>query len=185
MPLSDPAPREHLHRRAITIDGYRRADGLFDIEAEITDTKTYKLTLEHRAAAPGEPLHRMRMRLTVDEEMTVHAAEAVTEAGPFAACGGGAPSFARLAGLRIGPGFVREAMARLGGAEGCTHIRELVQQLGTVAFQTLVGQRSRPIDEKAMAARMVGSCHAYAADGAVVRRRWPHLYTGAGRAAAD
>lgn len=185
MPLSEPAPRRPLHRRVITIDGYRREDGLFDIEAQIEDAKTYRLEFEHRTAEPGEPLHRMRMRLTVDEEMTIHAAEAATEAGPYAACGGGAASFARLAGLRIGPGFVREAMARLGGPAGCTHIRELIQQLGTVAFQTQVGQRSRPIDDAVLAARMTGSCHAYAADGALVRRRWPHLYTGAEPAAAD
>ena len=185
MPLSEPAPRERLHRRAITIDGYRRADGLFDIEAELVDTKTYTLKLQHRTAEPGEPLHRMSLRLTVDEDMTIHAAEAETQAGPYAVCGGGAASFASLAGLRIGPGFVREAMARLGGPAGCTHIRELVQQMGTVVIQTLFGQRSRPIDEQKMAARMVNSCHAFAADGPVVRRRWPHLYTGEARAAAD
>ncbi len=185
MPLSDPAPRERLHRRAIAIDGYRRADGLFDIEAEIVDTKTYPLKLEHRAADPGEALHHMRIRFTVDEDMTIREAEAITEAGPFATCSRGAASFARLAGLRVGPGFVREAMARLGGPAGCTHIRELVQQMGTVVFQTLFGQRSRPFDEAAVAARMVNSCHAYAAAGEVVRRRWPHLATGAGRAAAD
>ncbi|HET9018227.1 MAG TPA: DUF2889 domain-containing protein [Acetobacteraceae bacterium] len=185
MPLSDPAPRERLHRRAITIEGFRRADGLFDIEAEITDTKTYALPLEGREAAAGDPLHNMRMRLTVDESLTIIAAEASTEAGPYLTCVGGAATFARLAGLNIGKGFVRSAMARMGGPEGCTHIRELVQQMGTVAFQTMWGQRTRKVDEKTMAARMVDSCHAYAADGAVVRRRWPELYTGEERAAAD
>lgn len=185
MPLSEPAPRETLHRRAIQLTGYRRADGLFDIEAEIIDTKTYPLQLEHRAPEPGEPLHNMRLRLTVDEDLTIVAAEAATEAGPYLACAGGAESFARLAGLRIGAGFMREAMARLGGPAGCTHIRELVQQMGTVAFQTLFGQRSRPLDESAVAARMVNSCHAFAADGPVVRRRWPEHYTGPDRAAAD
>ncbi len=185
MPLSEPAPRERLHRRTINIDGYRRADGLFDIEGEITDAKTFPIQFENRTTGPGEPVHHMRLRFTVDEGMTIQAAEAVTEAGPFAICPGGAESFARLAGLRIGPGFVREAMTRLGGPAGCTHIRELVQQMGTVVFQTLFGQRSRPLDEAAMAARMVNSCHAYAADGPVVRRRWPHLYTGAERSAAD
>jgi len=184
MPLSDPAPRERLHRRAITIEGYKRADGLFDIEAVITDTKTYTLTLEGREAGPGEPLHRMLMRLTVDEHLKIVAAEAATEAGPYLNCGGGAATFARLAGLQIGQGFVRAAMQRLGGPAGCTHIRELIQQMGTVAFQTMWGQRTQPVDESAMAKRMVDSCHAYAADGAVVKRRWPELYTGADRAAA-
>jgi hypothetical protein len=181
MPLSDPVPREQLHRREIALTGYRRADGLFDVDAEITDTKTYPLTFEHRAAAPGEPLHHMRLRITVDENLTIVAAEAATEAGPYLVCAGGAESFARLAGLSIGRGFMREAMARLGGPAGCTHIRELVQQMATVAFQTLFGQRPRAPDDATMGARMVNSCHAFAADGPVVRRRWPHLYTGPDR----
>lgn len=184
MPLSDPAPRERLHRRDIRLTGYRRSDGLFDIEAELIDSKTYPIVLEGRAPAPGEPLHHMQLRLTVDEDMTIVAAEAATDAGPYLICAGGAASFASLAGLRIGPGFVREAMARLGGTAGCTHIRELVQQMGTVTFQTLFGQRSRPPADAAVAARMVNSCHAYAADGPVVQRRWPHLYTGRAPAAA-
>lgn len=144
MPLSDPAPRDALHRRDIRLAGYRRADGRFDIEGELIDTKTYPIQLEGRARGPGEPLHHMRLRLTVDEDMTIHAAEAATDAGPYLSCGGGAESFARLAGLRIGPGFVREAMARLGGTAGCTHIRELVQQMGTVAFQTCSASAAAP-----------------------------------------
>jgi hypothetical protein len=178
MPLSDPAPREALHRRDIRLAGYRRADGRFDIEGELIDTKTYPIQLQGRARDPGEPLHHMRLRLTVGEDMTIQAAEAVTESGPYLTCGGGAESFARLTGLRIGPGFVREAMARLGGTAGCTHIRELVQQMGTVAFQTMFGQRSRAPSESAVAKRLIDSCHAYASDGAVVRQRWPEFYTG-------
>ncbi len=185
MPISDPVPRTPLHRRRITLDGYRRADGLFDIEAEITDCKCYEINVEGRTAGPDAPLHHMRLRITVDEGLLIHAAEAATEAGPYLACGGGAASFAGLVGLTVRPGFVREAMVRLGGPAGCTHIRELVQQLGTVAHQTLFGQRSRPPNDAAIAARMIDSCHAYAADGPVVRRRWPQLYTGPDRVAAD
>ena len=40
MPLSAPAARERLHTRQIECHGYRRADGLFDIEGHSTDTKT-------------------------------------------------------------------------------------------------------------------------------------------------
>ncbi len=41
MPLSDPAPRKPLHKRANECRGYRRDDGLWDIEAHMTDTKSY------------------------------------------------------------------------------------------------------------------------------------------------
>ena len=186
MPLSEPAGRELLHRRDIVVKGYRRTDGLFDIEAEIADAKAFPITLGDRGTLEaGAKLHLMRLRLTVDATLTIIAAEAVTEAGPFSACPGGAMSFAGLAGLRIRAGFMRDAMVRIGGVAGCTHIRELVQQMATVAIQTLFGQQSDRRGDAEIAARMVDSCHSYAADGPVVQRRWPALYTGADRAAAD
>jgi hypothetical protein len=43
MPLSPPVSREELHTRAITLHGYRRDDGLFDIEAHLIDTKPFAL----------------------------------------------------------------------------------------------------------------------------------------------
>src|ERR1700724_127118 len=48
MPLSEPHERELLHLRDIALRGYRRADGLFDIEAHLTDTKTYGFPSEDR-----------------------------------------------------------------------------------------------------------------------------------------
>lgn len=41
MPLKQPAERERLHTRAIEINGYRRADGRYDIEAHLTDSKSF------------------------------------------------------------------------------------------------------------------------------------------------
>ena len=37
--------RELVHQRRITLDGFVRSDGLFDIEAELTDHKTYPCLL--------------------------------------------------------------------------------------------------------------------------------------------
>lgn len=180
MSLSPPAPRKHLHTRAITLTGYEREDGCFDIEAEIIDTKTYGFPTEDRQIDPGMPLHHMRARLTVTEHLEIVAAEAVTEAGPFGICGGGAESFGRLAGLVIKPGFLKAANERLAGVAGCTHIRELLQQMATVAFQTTYPARAkREPYHPTKAPRLLNTCHAYAADGDVVKRRWPKFYTGA------
>ena len=178
MPLSEPAERELLHLRDIAIRGWRRRDGLFDIEAEIIDTKTYGFTVGERRVEPGERLHNMLARITVDEHLTIVAAEAATEFAPFENCPGGAATFGRLAGLSIRSGFLREANARLGGVDGCTHIRELLQQMATVAFQTSFALPARQRSDNASAARLVNSCYGYAADGPVVKRRWPELYTG-------
>src|ERR1035437_1823566 len=144
MPLSPPVPREPSHTRAIVINGYRRSDGLFDIEAQLTDTKSYGFTNEDRGyIASGVPLHGMWMRMTVAEDMTVVACEAASDHTPYAICPTAAPNFARLAGLRITRGFLREANMRIGGTHGCTHLRELLQQMATTAFQTINPHRAK------------------------------------------
>jgi len=48
MPLPDGSPRKHAHTRAIEYRGYEREDGLWDIEAHMTDTKTYEFRNDWR-----------------------------------------------------------------------------------------------------------------------------------------
>ena len=197
MPLSSPAPREPLHRRAIDIRGYRREDGLFDVEAHLVDTKSYAFVNDDRGTIePGEALHGMWLRLTLREDMEIVVCEASSDFTPYAVCPQAAPNFARLAGLRIGPGFNRAVQERVGGVEGCTHLREVLGQMATVAFQTLYPIRARREREEAArimaegGARdaagerrrpaMLGSCLAYAPDSPVSLARWPWLKEAAG-----
>ncbi len=203
MPLSEPAPREGLHTRRITVRGFHREDGLFDVEAVLTDVKGYGFAIADRGwIGPDEPLHEMHLRLTIDEQMAIVAAEGVTERGPYHSCPGGAASFASLVGLVIRPGFLKEAAARMAGTAGCTHIRELMQQVATTAMQTMWPVRSkreavaraqlaaagadalRNTSAEDGSARLLNTCFAYASDGPVVRTRWPHLATGPQAAAA-
>src|SRR3954447_9069177 len=174
MPLSDPAPRELLHRRAIDIHGYRRADGLFDIEAHLKDTKTYAFQNQDRGEVrPGTPLHEMLARMTIDEDMLIHRFEAATEHGPFRICPDAAPNFAALAGLRIGRGFLRAANERVGGINGCTHLRELLGQMGTVAMQTMFAVRQKEALPKGSRPAILDTCLAYQDGGDVARRIFP------------
>ena len=47
MPLSLPAvPRQPLHRRTISIRGYKREDGLFDVEGHLHDTKDFDFNVQ-------------------------------------------------------------------------------------------------------------------------------------------
>ena len=178
MPLTEPAARTPIHRRAIEINGFRRDDGLFDIEATLADTKAYPFTtIERGTIHPGERLHGMAMRMTVDDTMTIVGCEAVMDDTPYRLCPEVAPNFARLAGLRIGRGFLKAAAERVGGPEGCTHLRELLQQVATVAFQTIAPLKHRE-GGRDLTALLIDSCYAYAAKGDLVRRRWPELYTG-------
>jgi len=189
MPLSNAAPRELLHQREIQVRGYRRADGLFDVEGHLTDTKPFTIDSDRGRLPPGTPLHGMWMRLTVDADMNIVASEACTEFGPFSTCAGGAGSYARLVGLTIKPGFLRAANERMGGRAGCTHIREMLQQMATTAFQAMWAVRSRRDAARKSGAgqsdnksddsiALINTCYAYASDGPVVQTRWPHLYTG-------
>ena len=105
MPLSAPQAREHIHTRDITCTGYRRDDGLWDIEGHLTDTKTYAFSNDERGEVPpGVPVHEMWIRLTVNDTLEIKDVEAATDYSPFALCRDVTPNFQRLIGLRIGAG---------------------------------------------------------------------------------
>jgi Protein of unknown function (DUF2889) len=179
--LTPAAARTPIHHRQIECRGYRRADGLWDIERHPTDVKFDPFTNAERGAVrPGEPIHDMWLRLTVDDDLTVIAAEAATAAGPFAVCAAITPAFATLEALRIGPGRRGAVHRRLGGIHGCTHLVELSGPLATTAYRTIYGWRTRhePDLESDRPPRHLDSCHALARDGEVVRRDDPRGFTG-------
>jgi hypothetical protein len=186
MPLSPAAPRKPMHTREIVCKGYEREDGLWDIEARMIDSKPFTHTRRNGETErqAGEPVHHMWMRLTIDLDMTIRDAEAVTDAGPYPHCGDIAPDFKALAGLKIGAGWRREIAARLGGVKGCTHLVELLGPLGTVAFQSTGRAReARSAGQALKKPYQLNSCHVYKDDAEAVRIRWPQFYTGAPRGA--
>jgi len=175
MPLSKSTPRKMLHLRDISLRGYEREDGMIDVEAHMTDSKTHSLSMRDRGGlAAGEPMHDMWLRVTVDAEMTIVAAEAAMDATPYSVCPGVAPNYQRLVGLNIGKGYLKGAMQRLGGVEGCTHLRELLQQLGTVAFQTSLSLRGQANKERAPEKRIhpafLNTCYTYNENGPLAAR---------------
>jgi hypothetical protein len=142
--LSPPAPREEVHNRRIHCNGFVREDGLYDIEAEITDNKTYSFPSDFRGeVTPDDFVHHMKVRVTIDRSMTVTAAEAITISGPYAICPTANDVFRNLVGLTIGPGWRRRVTKAIGGRHGCTHISELMGTVGTIAFQTRYGEDAR------------------------------------------
>lgn len=196
MPLSPPAERTYIHTRHVACHGYRRADGLWDVEGHLRDLKTYPFRSEHRGAIePGDPVHEMWLRVTVDDTLTVRAVEAVTVKGPFHSCGEITPNFQRIIGLSMTAGWTRAVKERLGGVEGCTHMAELLGPIATTAFQTIYPiiarerlERAKANGEPASQGRppLLDSCHIFASDGVYSQKHWPDFYTGrsSGRAAA-
>jgi hypothetical protein len=182
MPLTEPTlERELHHRRTLTCEGYRRSDGLYDIEGTLVDTKPFAVPNHHRQETPaGTPIHGMRLRLTVDLDLTIRAVEAVSDDVPNPVCREVTPNFQRLVGLRMVPGFTRAVRERLGGRAGCTHLVELVGVLASAAYQTLFLEREQrdraaPVRERP---HIIDSCHTLRSDGPVVARRWPQYATG-------
>lgn len=199
MPLSPPVGRQHLHTRRVVCQGFFRDDGLWDIEGRITDEKTYEHANEWRGPLkPGDFVHDMSIRLTIDHRFIIVDVEAVTDKSPYRMCGDIAPDFKKLIGLRIGGGFHRAVRERLGGVHGCTHIVELLGPVATTAFQTVSSGKARELNRAHRAKSgdmpkpadpnappkprqkpyVIDTCHAWAADGAVVKRWAPDFYTG-------
>lgn len=179
MPLSPADSRQLLHLRDIEIRGYLRHDGMVDIEAHMKDTKTYSFGNHDRGRInAGEALHGMALRLTLDDKLTVIRAEAAMDYTPHAICPGVAPNFAGLEGLTIGKGFLKGAMARVGGTSGCTHLRELLQQVATTAIQTMFSIRAhknareggKTEDRWEIPPALLNSCHAYNEQGPLVAK---------------
>lgn len=179
--------RTPLHTRTIKIDGYSRDDGLFDVDARLTDIKHYRMTnWPGGAKDPGEPMHDMVVTMTVDTDGIIRDFKARADAHPHRVCQNGAQNFERLIGLSIGKGFLKAANERIGGVEGCTHIREMLQQMATIAFQSMREARQKTYTgPQAKRPVLLDSCIAWAASGDWVKVRFPGFYTGPDALPAD
>ena len=181
--LDTPAPRTHVHTRNVESRGYRREDGLWDIEAELTDTKTYShQRSDGDVLQAGRPVHGMVIRLTVDDRMKITDVAVGMPAAPFLECQQAKPPMQRLIGCTLGRGWRKAINEALGGIQGCAHLRELLFNMATVGYQTiplylhhlrqLAGQ-PEPLLKRPPP--HVGQCIAWDFDGTVVKRVWPQF----------
>ena len=184
MSLSAPAPRRHLHTRTIACEGYEREDGLFDIEARIVDTKTYAVDEPYRGhREPGMHVHDMQLRMTLGRDMVVRDIEVATNHAPYAPCFTVASAYKGLIGAKVGGGWRRAVSEAVGGTKGCTHLRELLMPVATVAFQTIdswpkagqVATEANP-DRNKRKPHFLDGCKAWASDAEVVQRLFPMHY---------
>lgn len=166
-----------MHTRRIEILGFLRDDGLIDLEAHLADTKPRPGTNEDGSVrAAGEPVHDMFMRMTITRDREIVACEAAMEATPYAICPRVAVNFERLVGLKIEGGFLRKAQALVGHDQGCTHLRELLQQIGTTAFQTLYSVGVMNDDPESMVGQrppLLNTCYAWGEGSEMIREKFP------------
>lgn len=167
--------RTHFHTRTITCTGYCRSDGMWDIEGQVVDTKTYASAVgDDRRVSSGEPVHDLRVKITIDDEYVIRAASAVVRSAPYACCGDVGAFYSRLVGLKLMTGFAAAVRERLGGPDGCTHLNELLAPVATTAFQTVFGGRARRDGAEPPSPEQFGgllnSCYTLRAGGPVDRK---------------
>ena len=177
MSLIPPAPRTPQHHRRVHYHGYERTDGLRDIEGELHDSKMHDapafLTGGIRRA--GEPIHHMWLRVTVNHELVVQTIEVAMDTHPLKDCPQSEPALQALVGCSMARGWRKAIQQHLGGVASCTHLRELLFNLATAAFQTLPAAFGTVPDNEPP--RHLGQCKGWAFDGNGVKEYFPQFYS--------
>ena len=182
MPLSPPVPRALRHTRAIQVEAFARDDGLWDLDAQITDVKQKDVLLASGPRAAGTALHKLFLRITVDRELTIVEAEAASDAVPYPGyCDTIGPAYKKLVGLSLVKGFRLGLKERLSGMLGCTHLTELAQILPTAAIQAYANEVFHARDgdghdDSPHRPFQIDKCHALRADGPAVAKYYPRWY---------
>ena len=181
--IMNKVKRKLLHNRNLSFKGYIRDDELFEIEAELIDTKNYDFQNHDRGTIKkDEPIHQMKIKLVLDDNLFVVDAEAQTENSPYSICKNANSNFKKIIGLQIKSGWKREITKLIGETNGCTHITELLSSTATAAFQTIYPYKSKQTNrnetklyhqEKPL---LLGTCHAFNTKSEVVKRLWPKWY---------
>ncbi len=171
--------RRHVHTRSISANVYVRDDGLWDVEAEMIDTKPRDLALQSGVRPAGVPIHRMQLTVTIDTRFEIVAATARSLDHPYPGhCAEIEPAYRELVGLNLMRGFKRAVRERLGGVAGCTHMTELTDVLPTAAVQAFAGEvdLNAPNGDGERMPFQLDRCHALRTDGPAVARFYPRWH---------
>lgn len=171
--------RQLKHRRNIDVQIYARGNGLWEVDARITDVRPCDTRMATGLLPAGAPIHEMLLRLVVDERFNVVEAGAETFAMPYPGdCSDYGDLYGRLVGLNLMRGFRHGVKERLGGIQGCTHITELTQVLPTAVVQAFAGEvlDTRGDSPESTQPFQIDRCRALRADGAAVKTYYPRWY---------
>lgn len=178
MALPEAAPGRTLqHRRTIDVEVFARGDGLWEVDARLTDVKTRDVRLGGGLRQAGVPIHDLLLRLVIDERFNVVAAGSDSRVMPYpGSCDNLGDAYGRLAGLNLMRNFRQAVRQRLGGVQGCTHLTEMSQTLPTAVVQAFAGivlDVRGDGDEKPF---QIDRCGALRADGEAVREHFPRWF---------
>ena len=184
MPLPPSAPRRLLHTRQVHYEGFEREDGLIDIEAALLDTKTFAFAVNGaRRWEAGDPIHAMRIRLVIDLQFIVHDIQVSLEDVTHGECLQASEPMRRVIGCSLRKGWRQAIEERLGKVQGCTHLRELLFNMGTVAFQTLARRLHQSQQDAGKPPPPMGGCLTWDPAGPMVARLYPQFHIKTDRSA--
>jgi len=167
--------RIRMHQRRISFDGFKRNDGLWDIEARLVDTKDQDFNLSSGMRRRGEAIHEIGVRVTIDNTMTVIGVASSADATPFkGSCERILPDYSKIIGLNLFDGFLKTVKEMFGGTRGCTHVSELLMSLPTAALQTFTSEGN--ITDSDQRPFQLDRCHALSSNSDVVLRYYPRWY---------
>jgi hypothetical protein len=166
--------------RRIEFQAFRRSDGLFEVEARLIDRKPhdFELPSTSKTIPANTPIHDLGVCVVFDRDMVIRAVHPAARAYPYRDCLHGGDALQVLVGVRIGPGWNRVLRTQLPASENCTHLKEMLSGLATVAYQAMASERPDLFDTTAPDGRpgKVDSCHAYGATRELVLQRWPSYH---------
>jgi hypothetical protein len=179
MPLPKPVERDHLHTRRIRCEGFKRADGLWEFEGRLTDTKSYDFDSRMRGRLrASEKVHLMRMRIALDDEFIVREVHVSIDEHPYRACPNIAADYQQLEGLTVGPGWSKKVHELFSGIKGCLHVTQLADSLADTAFQTMWSLMPELLNSTEKKPPHLDGCHALDSEGSAVREFYPTWYRG-------
>jgi hypothetical protein len=177
MPLPAPQrPRRRVHTRRIEIEGFQRDDGLLELEASLSDVKDIDYPIASGVRRAGDPVHLMKVRVTLDAAFNIIEAEASSDWVPYpGGCDTIGPAYRKLIGLNLVRGFRRTVSEMFADVRGCSHVTELLLSLPTVAIQTFATFR-RDNEDTGEKPFQLDRCHALECSSGTVRRYYPKWY---------
>ena len=110
--------------------GFDREDGLWDIEAALTDVKTYDFRVSTERPFPAQdPIHGLKIRVTLNDHMVIQDIATSMDDIPHPECAGAPHGMHKLIGCTMGPGWRKVINEHVGGTEGCTHMLALLDAM--------------------------------------------------------
>ncbi len=113
--------------------------------------------------------------------MTIHEAQATMQATPYPTCIEVQPVLERLVGENIAKGWREVVRRRIGRAEGCTHLAELLGPAVTTLFQTISSGRDPngrdTLENQQNSGKrpfFIGGCHSCAPTGPSLPTSFPN-----------